>query len=266
MNDKLLFNRKFKAAIERNFNESVNFYDAFEEKHHLFETLTMRLCELTGSLNPERVLDVGCGTGISTFAIKKAFPRPPIMYAIDISEMMLARARERCRGIDSIYFVQGDAEHLSTYFKEKFDAVFYTASIFLIPNFAESISQACSLIVPGGVLAISFYTGIFDNRQKDAIVKAFPDMKYRYGAVEYAELKKCLSAQKSFRTTDVDYHFEIGEEFLEDFLCIPAQSAGLFPKVPYEKRKPLVGNFCDTLTRKVSPLFMGWKFILSKKK
>lgn len=266
MDDQYMFNKRFKDAVERNFNESVDRYDAFEEKHHLFETLTNRLSELTAIETPERVLDVGCGTGISTFALQKAFPGPPIVYAIDISEKMLARARDRCKGLENIYFVQGDAEHLSSYFKEKFDAVFYTASVFLIPNFAESISQACSLILPGGVLAVSFYAGFFDNRRKDAIEKTFPDLKYRYGAVDYPELKKCISGQSFFRSTEVDFHFEIGKEFLVDFLSIPAQSAGLFPKVQYEKRMPLVAEFCDTLAKKVSPLFMRWKFVISKKR
>lgn len=265
MNEFNDFNKRFKAAIERNFNESAVFYDSFEDRHHLFENLTKRLSELASPSIPKRILDVGCGTGISTLALHDAFPRPPILYAIDISEMMLVRARERCKGLDNIYFVRGDAEHLSNYFKDKFDAVFYTASIFLIPNFAESISQACSLILPGGFLALSFYEGLFDNRGRDAIAKTFPDMKYQYGAVDYPELKKCLSGQKSFRNTFVDFHFEVGKEFLLDFLSIPAQSAGLFPKTPYEKRLTLIRDFCDRLTEIVSPLFMGWKFVISRK-
>jgi SAM-dependent methyltransferase len=209
---------------------------------------------------------VGCGTGISTLALHHSLPRIPALYAIDFSDAMLVRAKDRCKGLTGIYFLRGDAEQLTSYFNEKFDAVFYTASIFLIPRFADSIVQACSLIVPGGVLAISFYAGLFDDRQQDAVGLAFPEMKYQYGAVSYPELLECLSMQKSFRSTEVDFHFEIGREFLFDFLSIPAQSAGLFPKVPYIQRIPLVRDFCDKLAGKVSPLFMGWKFVISRKR
>jgi len=257
---------RFKKAVERNFDESAGIYDIFENKHHLFETLTNRLCELIAPSEPVRALDVGCGTGISTLALYKSFPRSPILYAIDISEPMLARARERCKGMSGIYFLRGDAEQLSSYFHEKFDAVFYTASIFLIPKFADSIVQACGLIVPGGVLAISFYMGLFDDVQQDAVGRAYPEMKYQYGAVAYPELLECLSSQKSFRSTEVDFHFEIGRDFLFDFLSIPAQSAGLFPKVPYIQRIPLVRDFCDKLAGEVCPLFMGWKFVISRKR
>src|SRR3970040_967154 len=88
----------------------------------------------------------------------------PTIYAIDVSERMLLRARERCRSLPGVYFIRGDAENLSAYFKESFDAIFYTASIFLLPGFAESLRQARSLLVPGGVLSISFYTGLFGEK------------------------------------------------------------------------------------------------------
>lgn len=265
MPDNPEFNKNFKDAVARNFEQSAVVYDAFEGRHHLFETLTRRLCELIAPLSPARVLDVGCGTGISTLALQKTLAYSPVIYAIDISDAMLLQARERCRGIPGIYFVRGDAERLSDYFNEAFDGVFYTASIFLLPNFRESIAQACRLIVPGGVLAISFYEGLFDAEHRDAIGRAFPGMKYQYGAVRFAELRECLDARSDFSTTEVDFRFEVSRDFLFDFLSIPAQSAGVFPKVPYIERIPMVRELCDRLAEKVSPVFMGWKFVISRR-
>ncbi len=259
------FNKKFKDAVARNFDQSAAVYDAFESKHHLFETLTRRLCEMISPIVPARVLDVGCGTGISTLALQQNLPYSPVIYAIDISEAMLVQARERCKGLPGVYFVRGDAERLSEYFNEAFDGVFYTASIFLLPNFRESIDQACRLIVPGGVLAISYYAGLFDQRNRDALGKVFPGQKYRYGAVAYEELLACLRSKRDFRVTRLDYRFEITYDFLFDFLSIPAQSAGLFPKVPYIERIPMVRELCAELAEKVSPLFMGWKFIIARR-
>lgn len=264
MSGKNDFKGRFKKAVERNFGESVAIYDTFEEKHHLFETLTNKLLELNAPFSPKRILDVGCGTGISTIAIHRSLPGDSVMYGIDISEPMLVKARERCKGIPGIYFVCGDAEQLSSYFHDTFDAVFYTASIFLLPNFQESIFQACRLIVPGGMLSISYYDGLFDRKGRDAVKLAFPKEAYRYGAVSYADLMGCLGSLSGFRTAEFDFRFEIGEEFLSDFLNIPAQSAGIFPKTPYGKRIPLIREWSRKLSKKVSPLFMGWKFVISK--
>ena len=58
------FEQRFKAAVEKNFDQSADVYDLFEERHHLFETLTRRQLELIEPSNPKRILDVGCGTGI----------------------------------------------------------------------------------------------------------------------------------------------------------------------------------------------------------
>jgi len=261
------FGRRFKTAVEKNFDQSADAYDRFEERHHLFETLTRRQLELIEPSRPERILDVGCGTGISTLALHQAMSgRSPSIYAIDISERMLLRARERCKSLPGVYCIRGDAENLSAYFNDSFDAIFYTASIFLLPGFAESLRQASHLLVPDGVLAISYYAGLFNERGDDAIRKAFPDQKYQYGAVPIGELVSCLESLPGTRTTRVDFRFEVSRDFLFDFLSIPAQSAGLFPKIPYLERIPKVRDFCDLLAKRVDPIFMGWEFLIARKR
>ena len=261
------FQQRFKAAVEKNFDQSADIYDLFEERYHLFETLARRQLELIEPARPERILDVGCGTGISTMALHQAMPgHSPNIYAIDISERMLLRARERCKSLPGVYFIRGDAENLSSYFNESFDAIFYTASIFLLPGFAESLRQASHLLVPGGLLSISYYAGLFDKMGNDAIRKAFPDQKYQYGAVPIGELVSCLESLPGTRTTRIDFRFEISREFLFDFLSIPAQSSGLFPKIPYLERIPKVRDLCELLAKRVDPVFMGWEFLISRKR
>ena len=261
------FEHRFKTTVEKNFDQSADAYDRFEEKHHLFETLTRRQLELIEPSRPERILDVGCGTGISTLALHQTMAgRSPNIYAIDISERMLLRARERCKSLPGVYFIRGDAENLSAYFNESFDAIFYTASIFLLPGFAESLRQAGNLLVPGGVLSISYYAGLFNEKGDDAIRKTVPDQKYQYGAVPIKELVSCLESLPGMRTTRVDFRFDVSRDFLFDFLSIPAQSSGLFPKIPYLERIPKVRDLCDLLGKRVDPVFMGWEILIARKR
>jgi ubiquinone/menaquinone biosynthesis C-methylase UbiE len=267
MDDAREFENRFKTAVEKNFDQSADAYDRFEERHHLFETLTRRQLELIEPSRPERILDVGCGTGISTLALHQAMAgRSPNIYAIDISERMLLRARERCKSLPGVYLIRGDAENLSAYFNEAFDAIFYTASIFLLPGFADSLRQASHLLLPGGVLAISYYAGLFNEKGEDAIRKAFPDLKYLYSAVPIGELVSCLESLPGARTTRVDFRFEVSRDFLFDFLSIPAQSSGFFPKLPYLERIPKIRDLCDLLAKRVDPIFMGWEFLIARKR
>jgi ubiquinone/menaquinone biosynthesis C-methylase UbiE len=259
------FRLRFKEAVERNFDRSAPLYDAFEEKHHLFEEITRKLCELAIPLAPARVLDVGCGTGISTVALRRMLPGSPRIHGIDISEAMLVKARARCQGMPEISFLKGDAERLAEYYTRPFDAVFYTASIFLIPDYSKSLDQALRLLRKPGAMLISFYKGFFDAGRQDAMAQVFPDKTYKYGAVTFEELMSFLSSRKDLRTMDVDFYLEVSPEFVEEFLSIPAQSAGLYPKLPYEERVPLVHDLSRALALKVKPLFMGWKFLVSRK-
>jgi len=257
---------RFKAAVERNFDQSAYVYDLFEEKHHLFESLVLRQVELIAPSRPRRILDVGCGTGISTLALYKAVQgESPNIYAIDISEAMLLKAKERCRDIPGIYIIRGDAESLETLFHENFDAIFYTASIFLIPRFRESIRQAGRLLVPEGVLAFSCYTGLYNAEGDDAIALAHPEIRYQYGAFPVQDLTSAFEAMPDFRTTLVDFRFEASAEFLFDFLSIPAQPAGLFPRIPYVDRIPRIRELCSGLEGKVGPVFMGWEVLIARK-
>lgn len=259
--------KRFKEAVERNFDQSVQVYDLFEEKHRLFESLTRRQIELIEPTRPKRILDVGCGTGVSVMTLHKSLigDFTPIIYAIDISEAMINKAKERCRDVPGLYFIRGDAEKLDSFFHEGFDAIFYTASVFLLPKFKDSIRQACGLLGPEGVISISYYSGLFTEDGEEAIPKVFPDLKYQYSAVPIHELVSCINSLQGFRTTWVDFHFEANSEFLFDFLSIPAQSSGLFPKIPYLDRIPRIREFCYALEGKVGKVFMGWKFCIARK-
>ncbi len=60
----------------------------------------------------QHVLDIGCGTGASTLAAAAMVGPEGKVTGLDISPLMLARARERAAqaGIDNVAFIEGDAQ------------------------------------------------------------------------------------------------------------------------------------------------------------
>ncbi len=257
-------NRHFKSIIQDNFDASAPFYEAFEEKYLLYGMLTEKLTELMDNKDVKRVLDVGCGTGISTQALSRCFGKECTYYGIDISEKMLEIAKGKYEERDNFIFIQGDGERLKDYFLETFDGIFYTASIFLLPNFKNSLKDAFSLLNEKKKIGISFYSGITNIDGKDLVESHFTRSRYSYGALTLDNLLIYLNKEgnKHFVT---DYHFPSTKECLTDFLSIPAQASSLFPKQSYSRQLYLVKDFVDDLYRSVEEVFMKWTFIIASK-
>lgn len=58
----------------------------------------------------ERAIEVGCGTGATTRALAARIGEGGRVLAVDISEPMLARARERAAGLGHVTFLRADAQ------------------------------------------------------------------------------------------------------------------------------------------------------------
>jgi len=97
----------------------------------------------------ERIIDIGCGSGMSTLTLKKRFTESEIV-GVDLSENMLDKAR---RSISGVTWMQRDCSRklndLGT-----FDLVFSNAFIQWIPNQEEFIKNTKELLNENGVFAI----------------------------------------------------------------------------------------------------------------
>jgi trans-aconitate 2-methyltransferase len=95
---------------------------------------------------PGRILDLGCGSGLSTLELARAFPGAEIV-GVDVSADMLAAAAKRLPGAS---FVQGDAGGFDS---AGFDLVFANAVFHWVPRHLAAISRLARALPQGGVLA-----------------------------------------------------------------------------------------------------------------
>ena len=96
MSQKDAFNHKFKRAITSNFNVSGEDTDRLEAQCGLFGWLTKRLLILVPPLHERSILDVGCGTGISTRVILDSVENNVSIFGVDISRGMIEKAELKC--------------------------------------------------------------------------------------------------------------------------------------------------------------------------
>ncbi|MDQ7782836.1 MAG: class I SAM-dependent methyltransferase [Desulfomonilaceae bacterium] len=255
---------RIKAAVRANFEQSPDMYKKFEDEHAFFWKLNERLLRLMAPPHGAYILDVGCGTGASCVQILDAVPGSRVL-GLDISPAMLEQARTAIGESERLTLVEGDASRLADYCDDKFDAIVYSASIFLIPDFRESLVQARSLLKVNGVVGLTFMDGLFDRDGNNVIAEA--DRSAGEG-VSVRKPVRIDEFQTFFSEIFPDCRQETAEirlslDILKKFFSIPAMSAGLFPAVEYHERVRKIARIFDHI-RDHEPIFR-WLLMVGRK-
>jgi SAM-dependent methyltransferase len=127
-----------------------------------------------GGLRPgRRALEVGCGTGIF---LERVAASGATITAVDLSTELLARARERVKGMANVALARGNAEEMP-YPDRSFDAV-YGSSILHHLDLERALREIHRVLRPGG--AIVFAEPNILNPQIVFMFR-FPPVKERFG-------------------------------------------------------------------------------------
>ncbi len=131
----------------------------------LQETIDASLAEISAAVmkfaDPrprERVLDIGCGAGTTTYALAKAVGLEGSVTGVDISEPMLAVARARGRGVN---FRKSDAAvHL---FHATHDLVFSRFGVMFFDDPVKAFANIKKAVKPHGRLAFVCWRDLKEN-------------------------------------------------------------------------------------------------------
>ena len=148
----------------------------------------------TLSAADERVLDIGCGTGLFAGRLLKRFPRSQVC-GLDLSRSMLRQGRPRCEAAGGrVCLVQGDSERLP-FAADTFDAVTCTHSFHHYPRQARVLAEVHRVLKPGGRaliidgdrdqpwgrLIFDVFVVILEGRVRHLTSHAFRDLYARTG-------------------------------------------------------------------------------------
>jgi len=135
--------------------EAAEWYERGKESW-LLEDFARSLADAAKVTTGDRILDVGCGTGIVARECARRVGEAGSVSGIDISEEMLAVARRVAPGLD---WHLGDARELP-FGDGSFDRVVSQFALMFFPEREKAITEMWRVLRPGGGLSIAVLGGI----------------------------------------------------------------------------------------------------------
>jgi SAM-dependent methyltransferase len=121
---------------------------------HMIATFGERAMEALAPRPGERIVDVGCGCGSTSLALARRVGASGSVLGVDVSEPMLARARERAAAdrAANVRFVAGDAQ-THPFAAGSADAVFSRFGVMFFVDPTAAFANVRTVLQPDGRLA-----------------------------------------------------------------------------------------------------------------
>lgn len=158
------------SSVSGEFNRVAKAYDFLTGLNPGYQR-HLRASAKRLSLPPQaKILELCCGTGISTLAIRKTYPDAHIT-ALDFSAGMLEQAKKKPK-LDGVEWIHGDATNPARFgVVGPFDAIYMACGIRNIPDPDLCLANLFTLLRPGGKLCVHEYS-VADSRYSQAVWNA----------------------------------------------------------------------------------------------
>ena len=224
-----------KDVVRANFDASVEAYNRYERQTGRFTALARLLVAEMSNYGKgafDAVLDAGAGTGVSTQAVAERADRP---VALDISHEMLAQVASAPR-------VEGDFDYLP-FTDDTFDAIAFTASLFIVPDPTVATQEAARALRSGGVVGAVAPIGWVTANGTDVFADLDRESRSPTGT---EDVERALADE--FVVTTGTWRFATTADDVRLFHSIPAMAARLYPRLEPEDRVEKARDLLDTLS------------------
>ena len=145
---------KFKQKIKKAFDKGSFRYDSNSllQKEVLKNLLNLFFCEIENKNHKFSLLDIGCGTGVSSKKLsQKIFLKK--IHLLDISSKMIERARLNIDN-DRVEFIKHDFDSFEHF--QNYDLLISNMSIHWSKNYLKLIQKILNSIKKDSILLLSF--------------------------------------------------------------------------------------------------------------
>jgi malonyl-CoA O-methyltransferase len=143
-----------KQQARRSFERAADTYDAAAALQQEIGSRLLERMDLV-RLQPERVLDLGAGTGYFTAALQQRYPQASVL-ALDLAMNMLHHARRRGSDRERLHCVCADGERLP-FDDDSFDFIFSNLMLQWCMDLGPVFTELRRVLVPGGLLMFTTF-------------------------------------------------------------------------------------------------------------
>jgi ubiquinone/menaquinone biosynthesis C-methylase UbiE len=166
-----------------------------EKRFDFFRRLQKGLLSMLELRPNSTFLDVGCGTG---WAVRQvAVTTKAKAYGIDLSQMMIERAKAAAEGIENATFQQGTAEALP-FIDRFFDSIICTMSFHHYLDPSRAVGEMARTLKPKGTLHIMDVTA-------DSFAVRWWDRKFMQKQPDHVKLYSSSEFRELYRTAGLVY-------------------------------------------------------------
>jgi ubiquinone/menaquinone biosynthesis C-methylase UbiE len=140
----------------------------------IFEPYALDLAKRVQKLDPRHVLETAAGTGVLTRAMAARLSNHARIFATDLNQPMLDRARTRQTDDARIDWRQADALNLP--FEDRhFDIVTCQFGAMFFPDKVRGYGEARRVLKPGGQFMFNVWDKISENEFPDVVTEALTE-------------------------------------------------------------------------------------------
>ncbi|RKD25609.1 malonyl-[acyl-carrier protein] O-methyltransferase BioC [Ammoniphilus oxalaticus] len=166
-----------KTLLEKRFSANAATYDRYANVQKIMARQLLERLQ-TKSIAPQRILEVGCGTGYLTKRLCRLFPNAQIT-AVDLAPGMLETARARLDG-QSVEFVGGDIEEMEL--SGSFDLILSNATFQWFNQLHQTVRRLVECLSVGGALHFSTFGDTTFHELHTSFAKAAEMLEARVSA------------------------------------------------------------------------------------
>ena len=225
--------------------ETARRYQQFTEKTTMYQDLSRAMISLAEIDPGMRLLDLGCGTGITSQIALEALGENGHIYALDLSAAMLDYARQRLP-VDRVTLIQADAADLEREVNEPVDRVLCNSVFWQLRHKPPVMAALHNVLKSDGLFIFNAPETYFImdripySSKVSVLFKQLAAERHGVGTQDLRTIEVFLKNHgfDLVTTKIVEQHHPAEESYL--FSQIPVTTAWMEPPLDYETRMALL--------------------------